>query len=320
MYTDPDGEFWHLIIGAAIGGIVNWITHGAKFNAKGLGHFGVGALAGAFGAGIGAGISSALPVASTTSGGFAAGFLGTSAATTATSSFASGALIGGGAGLSSGFTTGFGNALLDGKNFGQALGQGGIYGLIGGVSGVAIGGLWSGIDAVRDGRNFWHGGRLTTDVSMPIPQGYQNGTYDCNYEVAEQIDAYYGNNRSDTYFQSLERGQGQGLRGSEIAKMYGKAGYTPKQITIDLQNPINTTSDIANAMSNNNAVVLNYRIGIGGGYTASGQRIVYGHATAITRVRIYNNGRFIINVMNPSVGSTTRFTSLKLIHLLFSVR
>ena len=157
IYTDPDGEFWHLIIGAAIGGIVNWATHGAEFSWQGLGYFGVGAVAGALGAGIGAGISSALPIAGQVSGGFAAGFWGTSAATTATSSFVSGALVGGGSGLASGFTTGFGNALVDGKNFGQALGQGGIYGAIGLGSGALIGGIVGGIDAAKDGRDFLDG-------------------------------------------------------------------------------------------------------------------------------------------------------------------
>ena len=49
IYTDPDGEFWHLIIGAVIGGVINWATHGFQFNAKGLGYFGVGALAGTLG-------------------------------------------------------------------------------------------------------------------------------------------------------------------------------------------------------------------------------------------------------------------------------
>ncbi|MBZ0243633.1 MAG: RHS repeat-associated core domain-containing protein, partial [Bacteroidales bacterium] len=45
-YTDPSGEFIHLLIGAAIGGVFNWLANGAQFNAAGLGHFGVGLLAG----------------------------------------------------------------------------------------------------------------------------------------------------------------------------------------------------------------------------------------------------------------------------------
>jgi RHS repeat-associated protein len=151
-YTDPSGEWIHIAIGALIGGTINWATHGCRFNAKGLGYFGVGAVAGALGAGIGAGISSAIA-----GGGFGAGFVGSSAAMTATSSFASGAAIGGGAGAASGFTTGFGNALVDGKNFGQALGQGGIYGLIGGTSGALVGGIVGGIDASKADRDFWDG-------------------------------------------------------------------------------------------------------------------------------------------------------------------
>jgi hypothetical protein len=187
-YTDPSGEFIHLIIGAAIGGIVNWATHGAKFNAKGLSYFGVGALAGALGAGIGAGISSVLPIAGQASGGFAAGFLGTSAATTATSSFVSGALVGGGAGLGSGFTTGFGNALVDGKNIGQALGQGGIYGAIGMGSGGMIGGLVGGISAVRDGREFWNGARMIDEQSLAnqnLPLVQQRGDMNCGPATGE---------------------------------------------------------------------------------------------------------------------------------------
>jgi len=45
-YTDPSGEWIHLVFGAAIGGVVNWLANGAQFNAAGLGHFGIGALAG----------------------------------------------------------------------------------------------------------------------------------------------------------------------------------------------------------------------------------------------------------------------------------
>ena len=58
--VDKDGKFWHLIIGAAIGGVVNWATHGFKFNAKGLGYFATGAVAGAVGAGIASGVNVAM--------------------------------------------------------------------------------------------------------------------------------------------------------------------------------------------------------------------------------------------------------------------
>ncbi|MFZ5431612.1 MAG: RHS repeat-associated core domain-containing protein [Bacteroidota bacterium] len=312
-YTDPTGEFWHLIIGAAIGGIVNWATHGAEFSWEGLGYFGIGAAAGALGAGVGAGISSAMA-----GGSFGAGFIGSSAAMTATTSFATGAAIGGGAGFSAGFTTGFGNGLIGGQNFGQALWSGTKDGLIGGASGALLGGLAGGIDATADGRNFWHGGTRTVDVSLPIPQVNQAGQYDCNYACAESVDSYYGNGRNQSYFQTLEPGNGQGLTDVEIGRMYGKAGYGARPISINTSNPVSTAGDIANTMSANKAVVLNYNTGISGGVNSAGQRIVFGHATVVTRVRIFDNGRFIINVMNPG-GSTTRFTNANLFHLIFGV-
>ena len=153
-YTDPTGEFWHFVIGAAIGGIINWLGNGAKFNAKGLGYFAVGAVAGAIGAGVSSGVSSALPIAGQTSGGFIAGFLGTSSATIATSSFTSGALIGGSAGIINGAISGAGNALIEGNKIGVPLARGAIWG---GLSGALIGGIGSGIDAIIEGRRFFDG-------------------------------------------------------------------------------------------------------------------------------------------------------------------
>ena len=85
------------IIGAAIGGVVNWLSHGCKFNAKGLGYFGVGLVAGAASAATCGGISSAM--AGT---GFAAGFTGSATAATATTSFISGVAIGGAGGARGG--------------------------------------------------------------------------------------------------------------------------------------------------------------------------------------------------------------------------
>lgn len=319
MFTDPDGEWIHLLIGAIIGGVTNWVANGADFTWEGLGYFGVGAAAGTLGAGVGVGIQTASAGAS-----FWAGFVGSSQGISTilsvgyTSSFVNGALVGAGAGFSAGYTTGFGNGLMGGQNFGQALWSGTKGGLIGGASGALLGGLAGGIDAAADGRNFWHGGTRTVDVSLPIPQVNQAGQYDCNYACAESVDSYYGNGRNQSYFQTLEPGNGQGLTDVEIGRMYGKAGYGTRPISINTSNPVSTAGDIANTMSANKAVVLNYNTGISGGVNSAGQRIVFGHATVVTRVRIFDNGRFIINVMNPG-GSTTRFTNANLFHLIFGV-
>lgn len=125
MYTDPSGKFWHLVIGATIGGVMNWAMNGTEFSWEGLGYFGVGATAGAVGAGVGVGISSAM-----VGGSFGAGFIGSSAEMTATTNFATGAAIGGGAG----FSAGFGNGLIQGQSFGDALWGGTKDGVIGGAS------------------------------------------------------------------------------------------------------------------------------------------------------------------------------------------
>ncbi len=192
IYTDPDGEFVHLIVGAVIGGTVNLIANWNNIDGnfwKGLGYFGVGAAAGALGAGVGAGVSSMLPVSGSVSGGFAAGFWGTTAATTATSSFISGAVIGGAAGFSSGFVGGLGNGLIGGQNFGQALGSGLKSGAISGLSGAAISGITSGINAVRDDRRFWDGATVN-DYRLRdhnIPYVPQNADYNCGPASTEAV-------------------------------------------------------------------------------------------------------------------------------------
>ncbi|RLC25117.1 MAG: hypothetical protein DRH21_04510 [Deltaproteobacteria bacterium] len=132
-YTDPDGEWVHLVIGA---------------------------VAGALGAGIGAGISSGLAA----SGTFGAGFVGSAAAQTVSTSFASGAVIGMGAGAGAGFVSGFGNSLVGGQNFGEAFVSGIQNAFIGAVAGGIIGGLAGGIDAAIDGRKFWDGGYKTYKI------------------------------------------------------------------------------------------------------------------------------------------------------------
>ena len=46
-YTDPNGEWIHIVVGAVIGGLVNWGIHGFQLNAKGALAFGIGAAGGA---------------------------------------------------------------------------------------------------------------------------------------------------------------------------------------------------------------------------------------------------------------------------------
>jgi len=194
-YYEEDGHIWHIVIGAVVGGVVNWAVHGAQFNAKGLGFFGVGAAAGALAAGVGGGIASVVGGA-----GFGAGFVGTS--TAAGTGFASGFVTGTGAGFAGGFVTGFGNSIIENKNIGQML-QAGLHdGTIGAVVGGVLGGVTGGIDAVIHDRNFWTGaekqnvivkinriGDASLNALNDNKVGYSevNGSYDTQVVEGEYI-------------------------------------------------------------------------------------------------------------------------------------
>jgi len=151
-FSDKSGEFWHIVVGAAIGGVMNWATHGFQFNAKGLAYFGVGAAAGALTAMGAGGVSSALA-----GGSFSAGALGTTAAMTVGSGFASGAVVGASGGLIGGFATGIGNSLVDGQNLRDSFKLGIRDGITGAITGGIAGGIAGGFRAMKEGTNFWSG-------------------------------------------------------------------------------------------------------------------------------------------------------------------
>jgi len=135
-YTDPSGEFvWNIVIGAVVGGVVNWATHGAQLNWKGLGYFGVGAVAGAI-----AGASGNIFEGS----GFLVGF-------------ANGTI----SGAASGFISGTGNSWMAGDGFSNGLNNGLKSAVTGAIVGGMIGGTVSGIDAVIHDGNFLTGVNAT---------------------------------------------------------------------------------------------------------------------------------------------------------------
>ena len=150
-YTDPSGDFWNLIIGAAIGGVFNWASHGFQFNAKGLGHLVTGAVAGAVGAGLASGVNVAMA-----GGNFWTGAAGLAKGISSTG-FLAGAASGASAGFAGGFISGAGNSWVGGSSFGKGLlaglGSGGLGTLEGGI----VGGLIGGLDALDKGTNFWTG-------------------------------------------------------------------------------------------------------------------------------------------------------------------
>ena len=159
-YTDPDGEWAHLVIGALIGGIVNLATNWNSINTfgEGLAYFGIGATAGVVGAATGGAAAGAMKL-----GGFV-----------------SGAVSGAAGGASSGFITGSGNAWMQGANFGQGLKAGAIAGGIGAGTGALFGGLTRGFVDYRKGYSFWEGKRIDEFIDGSISSAWDDCTNQYN--------------------------------------------------------------------------------------------------------------------------------------------
>ena len=87
----------NLVFGAAIGGLFNWASHGFKYNAKGLGYFFTGVIAGAVSTRIASGVNVAMA-----GGSFWNGAIGMANGISST-----GFLSGAAAGAASGFAGGF---------------------------------------------------------------------------------------------------------------------------------------------------------------------------------------------------------------------
>lgn len=163
-YTDPSGEFWELAISAAIGGVMNWASHGFRFNASGLGYFATGALAAAVAAGVAGGVNVAMA-----GGNFWQGAAGMAGGVSSTG-FLAGAASGASAGLAGGLVSGVGNSMVEGNSFGKSLLGGLTSGGIGALSGSFTGGLVGGADALHNGTSYWTG-KAELDL---------NGAYSCS--------------------------------------------------------------------------------------------------------------------------------------------
>ncbi len=167
-YTDPDGEFWHIVIGAAIGGAINLATNWK--NCDGFWEY-----AAAFGVGAGAGALTA----ATGGAGAAWGWVGLAVAgggavTMATNSVIQqtgknfngignidwkqvgiAAAIGGFSGFTGSVAGHFGaqyigNVLINGFNVTSPVLRGAVAGALGGAAGGYVGGFTAGLLVTRD--------------------------------------------------------------------------------------------------------------------------------------------------------------------------
>ncbi|MBR1513163.1 MAG: hypothetical protein IJ622_02595 [Bacteroidales bacterium] len=222
-YTDSDGEFWHLIIGAAIGGIANLASNWGKIDTfgEGLAYFGIGAAAGALGA---------------ATGGAAAGVVGTVG-------FAGASLTGAASGFASGFTTGAGNAWMQGANLGQGLLAGSKAGGMSAAIGGLMSGVMGGVAAVRNEGNFLTGKGARFDVidssvtpnnnkkidvgeGMEYSNEYAKKFSEMNFSDAKGVDNLYADGtipdgytkRGDLVINS----KGKPVRGTTVYNGFGK--------------------------------------------------------------------------------------------------
>ena len=265
-YTDPDGEWAHLLIGALIGGIVNLATNWSSINTFGedLAYFGIGAAAGALSAGVGMGVSSWIG-----GGTFGAGFIGSTTAKTAVSSFASGSIIGGSTGFTQGFITGSGNSWMQGKTFGQGLLQGVYAGVSGLINGGINGGIMAGFDALSHGRKFWSGDYVES-VSRDYPAGpnytQPEGSKDCVPTVAKTIDHYHGGNASSRFLRDEFWIKGSDPMTCGINDIDFWEGFVPYENMTCEQTDVSCLSKIYKAFSEGADIPMTLDQGIGNDY------------------------------------------------------
>ena len=180
--------------------------------------------------------------------------------------------------------------------------------MFGGVSGAAIGGLAGGIDAITDGRNFLHGGRITDEVNIDMPIMNQVGEFDCRYEVFRSNDIYF-NGKTMSVEELRRLYPNVETIDLQMTNMYGRVGH----LGLDPLNISNLSKvDAAQAMISEVAKgnTLIYEMSI---------TPKYAHAVAISKVRIYDNGRILLKFMNPSGAGGYRTSNLKNVRQIFSV-
>ena len=200
--------FLNLVFGSAVGGLFNWASHGFKNNAKGLGYFFTGAIAGAVSTGVASGVNVAMA-----GGNFWNGAIGMANGISSTG-FLSGAAAGAASGFAGGFISGFGNSLTDGGNFERGILSGLGYGLEGGIAGGILGGVAGGIDALEKGTDFWDG---TIKVSM-------DGAFSCMGNDLDGIWDKFKEEYQDFEGKYVGDFEGQHVYESKIMGTYSKNG------------------------------------------------------------------------------------------------
>jgi len=302
-FTDPSGEFVHLIVGAVIGGYLGYI-HGDMSGAEGLslaGHIAVGAIAGAASGGVGAGVSSVLG-----GGSFGAGFVGTSSYA-ATTSFYSGFMIGASSGFTGGFINGTGTSLLHGNNFGDAVLDGTKQGFIGGVSSGITGGLGGGINAALDGRHFLHGGPKAKIYRSPIHNNHGKRNGECVLRCLEESSSSYGFDNFDFNYWYKENGS-LGVHGDEVQNLINSSELF-KSNPFFVNSYSNDLSQIELALSFDQRVIVGFQTPTGGE-----------HAVMVRKLKVWPNGKYRIWFAETSPSRIAPFSTSRLYEVMSTTK
>ena len=197
-YTDESGEYWNIIIGAAIGGIGNLISNWSAVQQggfwMGLGYFAVGAAVGAVSSFVSAGFANYIQAAGVFAG--------------ATSGFISGFFTGGTTSL----LTTMGNNLLSGKpyndNLNETFWQGASWGAL---SGAISGGIQGYRYAKQHGANPWTNRIDEKKYSAKVKTGVEaqtDPTKYCYAHTAEYADAGHGNHKAAEFIEASGNSDG----------------------------------------------------------------------------------------------------------------
>ncbi|MFA6869357.1 MAG: RHS repeat-associated core domain-containing protein, partial [Bacteroidales bacterium] len=271
MYTDPDGEWVHFVVGAFIGGFANLTANwnNIKNAWQGFAYFGIGAVIGAASAGLGAGVSSA--IAGT---GFGAGFIGSSAASVAPGFFA-GAASGGTAGVTSGFGLGFNNSLMQGNSVTQSLQKGAIDGLYAGTAGALLGGIAGGIYSQMQGKTFLSGAKV---YWSPVEDNFGTQGGECALRCLEEFSKSYGMDQYDYNYWLKLNDSKLGVKPNDLENLIEKSGiFSSKRYGAD------DIKSIAEALSNNQRVLMGFNSNNG-----------VSHAVMVSKLKIWPSGRYNI--------------------------
>lgn len=277
-YTDPDGEWVHIAVGALIGGTMNWLANGAQWNSTGLKYFGVGALSGALGAGIGAGIGGLVSGA----GHFSFGV----ASSLDAIGFLPGAAVGASSGFTGGFVSGTGNSLIEGNGIKQALGSGLKNGAWGAGIGGLTGGLTGGIKARKLGYDFWTGNQAKLRPQIyksPVGNNFGRQRGECALRCFEEFSQSYGYNDMD-FNNWLDKHGKLGVHASEVEGLVNSTGvFRSERIIVSTYTNNTDLSPIKEAFLNDRRVMLGFQIADRGE-----------HAVMVSKLKLWPDGRYKI--------------------------